>query len=170
MPDSWWFQNSLRNGGSVALHCVTSYCAGVSVRLSSESVGFLSIMALEAETILESGSFSGAVLTMGAVFIASVYQWPSFDVKGFEVLTHKASIAAYRAPTAPQTFFAVDSHMTERQVQKWLTPEGELEIRRNQVLPDKVKPEDVAPLALFLASDDARACSAQEYIVDAGWL
>lgn len=60
--------------------------------------------------------------------------------------------------------------MTERQVQKWLTPEGEMEIKRNQVLPDKVRPEDVAPLALFLASDDARACSAQEYIVDAGWL
>ena len=71
------------------------------------------LMAIEAETILESGSFSGAVLTMGAVFIASVYQWPSFDVKGFEVLTHKASIAAYRAPTAPQTFFAVDSHMEQ---------------------------------------------------------
>ena len=47
---------------------------------------------------------------------------------------------------------------------------AKLEIRRNQVLPDKVKPEDVAPLALFLASDEARACSAQEYIVDAGWL
>ena len=60
--------------------------------------------------------------------------------------------------------------MTERQITKWLTPEGEEEIRRNQVLPDKVRPEDVAPLALFLASDDARACSAQEYIVDAGWL
>jgi NAD(P)-dependent dehydrogenase (short-subunit alcohol dehydrogenase family) len=60
--------------------------------------------------------------------------------------------------------------MTERQIEKWLTPEGELEIQRNQVLPDKVRPEDVTPLALFLASDDARACSAQEYIVDAGWL
>jgi NAD(P)-dependent dehydrogenase (short-subunit alcohol dehydrogenase family) len=60
--------------------------------------------------------------------------------------------------------------MTQRQIDRWLTPEGELEIRRNQVLPDKVKPEDVAPLALFLASDEARACSAQEYIVDAGWL
>lgn len=60
--------------------------------------------------------------------------------------------------------------MTERQLQKWFTPEGELVLKRNQVLPDKVKPEDVVPMALFLASDDARACSAQEYIVDAGWL
>ena len=71
------------------------------------------LVALEGETILESGAFSGAVLTMVAVFTASVYQWPNFDVKGFEVLTHKASIAAYRAPTAPQTFFAVDSHMQQ---------------------------------------------------------
>jgi NAD(P)-dependent dehydrogenase (short-subunit alcohol dehydrogenase family) len=60
--------------------------------------------------------------------------------------------------------------MTQRQIEKWLNPEGELEIKRNQVLPDKVRPEDVAPMALFLASDDSRACSAQEYIVDAGWL
>jgi NAD(P)-dependent dehydrogenase (short-subunit alcohol dehydrogenase family) len=60
--------------------------------------------------------------------------------------------------------------MTQRQIDKWLDAEGEEEIKRNQVLPDKVRAEDVAPLALFLASDDARACSAQEYIVDAGWL
>jgi NAD(P)-dependent dehydrogenase (short-subunit alcohol dehydrogenase family) len=60
--------------------------------------------------------------------------------------------------------------MTERQISKWLTPEGETEIRRNQVLPDKVKPQDVVPMALFLAADDSRACSAHEYIVDAGWL
>jgi NAD(P)-dependent dehydrogenase (short-subunit alcohol dehydrogenase family) len=60
--------------------------------------------------------------------------------------------------------------MTRRQMDKWLTPEGEEEIKRNQVLPDKVRPEDVVPMALFLASDDARACSAQEYLVDAGWL
>ena len=60
--------------------------------------------------------------------------------------------------------------MTERQLTKWLDAKGEEELHRNQVLPDKVRPEDVAPLALFLASDDSRAMSAREYIVDAGWL
>lgn len=60
--------------------------------------------------------------------------------------------------------------MTQRQIDNWLTAEGELEIERNQVLPDRVYPEDVVPLVLFLAADDSRACSAQEYIVDAGWL
>ena len=45
----------------------------------------------------------------------------------------------------------------------------EVEAEASRV-PTEVRPEDVAPMALFLASDDARACSAQEYIVDAGWL
>jgi CO/xanthine dehydrogenase Mo-binding subunit len=71
------------------------------------------LVALEAETILESGAFAGAVLAMSAVFLGSLYKWPSFDIRGFEVLTHKPSIAAYRAPTAPQTTFAIDSHMEQ---------------------------------------------------------
>ena len=71
------------------------------------------LMALEGETIIESGAFSGAVLAVSAVFLASMYKWPSFDVRGVEVLTHKPSIAAYRAPVAPQTIFAIDSHMEQ---------------------------------------------------------
>jgi CO/xanthine dehydrogenase Mo-binding subunit len=71
------------------------------------------LMALEAEAIVESGAFSGAVLAVAGVFLASLYLWPNFDVKGFEVLTHKPSIAAYRAPVAPHTIFAVDSQMEQ---------------------------------------------------------
>src|SRR5881227_2204932 len=71
------------------------------------------LMALEAEAILESGAYSGAVLAVAGVFLASLYLWPNFDVKGFEVLTHKPSIAAYRAPVAPQTIFAIDSQMEQ---------------------------------------------------------
>src|SRR5262245_20645037 len=69
------------------------------------------LMALDAETVIESGAFSGAVLTMSAVFVSSVYQFPNFEVRAFEVLTHKPSIAAYRAPTAPQALFAIDCQM-----------------------------------------------------------
>ncbi|HEX2441109.1 MAG TPA: xanthine dehydrogenase family protein molybdopterin-binding subunit [Methylomirabilota bacterium] len=71
------------------------------------------LMALDAETVIESGAYSGAVLTMSAVFVSSVYKFPNFEVRAFEVLTHKPSIAAYRAPTAPQTFFAIDSQMEQ---------------------------------------------------------
>ena len=59
--------------------------------------------------------------------------------------------------------------MTERQVQKWLTPAGEADIARNQCLPDKLQPDDIAQMVLFLAADDGRMCTAQEFKVDAGW-
>jgi NAD(P)-dependent dehydrogenase (short-subunit alcohol dehydrogenase family) len=59
--------------------------------------------------------------------------------------------------------------MTERQIAMWLNEEGEAEIKRNQCLPDKLKPSDVARMVLFLASADAAMCTAQEFKVDAGW-
>jgi len=59
--------------------------------------------------------------------------------------------------------------MTPRQIEKWLTPEGEAEIDRNQCLPDRLLPEHVARMVLFLASDDGMMCTAQEFKVDAGW-
>ena len=85
-------------------------------------------------------------------------------------LTRGLARRTRRTPHPHQRDHARLDHDASGRSTKWLTPEGELEIKRNQVLPDKVRPEDVAPMALFLASDDARACSAQEYIVDAGWL
>lgn len=71
------------------------------------------LMALDGEVVIEAGAFSGAVLAVSATFLASLYRWPAFDVRGFEVLTHKPSIAAYRAPVAPHTIFALDSQMEQ---------------------------------------------------------
>ncbi|MBX9817577.1 MAG: SDR family oxidoreductase [Burkholderiaceae bacterium] len=59
--------------------------------------------------------------------------------------------------------------MTERQISMWLDAAGEAEIQRNQCLPDKLRPSDVARMVLFLASDDGAMCTAQEFKVDAGW-
>lgn len=59
--------------------------------------------------------------------------------------------------------------MTERQIAMWLDAAGEAELARNQCLPDKLQPADVANMVLFLASDDAAMCTAQEFKVDAGW-
>ena len=83
----------------------------VIIRLKTGAKRDGSLMALEAETVLETGAFSGTVLAVSAVFLGSLYRWPAFDIKGSEVLTHKPSVAAYRAPVAPQTIFAIDSHM-----------------------------------------------------------
>jgi D-xylose 1-dehydrogenase len=59
--------------------------------------------------------------------------------------------------------------MTERQKALWLTPEGERELERAQCLPGRLQPEDIARMVLFLAADDSRMCTAQNYIVDGGW-
>ena len=57
---------------------------------------------------------------------------------------------------------------TPRQ-EKWYTPEGEAEIVTAQCLDGRIMPADIAALALFLASDDARMCTAHNYWMDAGW-
>lgn len=58
---------------------------------------------------------------------------------------------------------------TPRQMRLWHTPDEEARILAQQCLKARVEPEDVASLVLFLASDDARMCTAHEYFVDAGW-
>lgn len=58
--------------------------------------------------------------------------------------------------------------MTQRQIEKWLTPEAEAELMKAQVLKEKVYPPDIARMALFLGSDDSRLISAQNFVVDGG--
>jgi D-xylose 1-dehydrogenase len=60
--------------------------------------------------------------------------------------------------------------MTERQLTHWVTPEAEASIARNQCLPQKLYPADVARLVLWLAAEDSRGCTAQIWIVDGGWM
>jgi NAD(P)-dependent dehydrogenase (short-subunit alcohol dehydrogenase family) len=60
--------------------------------------------------------------------------------------------------------------MTRRQIELWLTPEGEQELLRRQCVKRKLVPQDVANMALFLASDDSSAITAQSYLVDGGWV
>jgi len=60
--------------------------------------------------------------------------------------------------------------MTKRQLDLWLTPEADAMRQERQALKRRLLPEDVAKLALFLASDDARAITSQNHIVDGGWV
>ena len=60
--------------------------------------------------------------------------------------------------------------MTDRQKRLWVNEEAEKMIAQVQCLPGKLMPEDVARLVLFLASDDSAMCTAQDFIVDAGWV
>lgn len=59
--------------------------------------------------------------------------------------------------------------ITEKQRELWLDEEGEAEIRRVQCMPGHLLPEDLARAALFLAADDSRMCTGQNWLVDGGW-
>jgi NAD(P)-dependent dehydrogenase (short-subunit alcohol dehydrogenase family) len=58
---------------------------------------------------------------------------------------------------------------TERQIKLWYTPEFERDVLTGQCLNTRILPEDIANMALFLASDAASKCTAQDFTVDAGW-
>jgi D-xylose 1-dehydrogenase len=59
--------------------------------------------------------------------------------------------------------------ITEKQRELWLDEEGEAEIKRTQCMPGHLLPEDLARAALFLAADDSRMCTGQNWLVDGGW-
>lgn len=59
--------------------------------------------------------------------------------------------------------------MTERQITHWLDAAGEKALDESQTLAGRVYPDDVARMALFLASEDSAMLSAQQFLVDGGW-
>ena len=59
--------------------------------------------------------------------------------------------------------------MTERQIALWLTPDSEAELMKAQCLKEKLYPPDIARMILWLAADDSRLVTAQQFIVDGGW-
>ncbi|TKC90975.1 SDR family oxidoreductase [Trinickia terrae] len=59
--------------------------------------------------------------------------------------------------------------LTEKQRRLWLDDEGRRALQEGQCLQGELMPEDLARMALFLAADDSRMVTAQDFIVDAGW-
>ncbi|MBC8242867.1 MAG: SDR family oxidoreductase [Verrucomicrobia bacterium] len=60
--------------------------------------------------------------------------------------------------------------MTERQLKEHVTPAVKRQIRSAQCIPDLIQAEEVADVALFLASDASRAMTGQQFVVDRGWV
>jgi NAD(P)-dependent dehydrogenase (short-subunit alcohol dehydrogenase family) len=59
--------------------------------------------------------------------------------------------------------------MTERQLALWVDKKANKTIDEMQCLKGRVMPVDLARMVLYLASEDSRMCSAQEFTVDGGW-
>ena len=59
--------------------------------------------------------------------------------------------------------------MTQRQMDNWCDETSAAKVVDCQCLPDQLTPEDIASMALFLASEGSRNCTAQSFVVDGGW-
>jgi CO/xanthine dehydrogenase Mo-binding subunit len=57
-----------------------------------------------------SAGWHGGITTS---FLGGTYKWQAFEVTGYEVTTNKTPVEAYRAPGAPQSYFALESAIDE---------------------------------------------------------
>lgn len=57
---------------------------------------------------------------------------------------------------------------TERQLEKWATPEAVSQTLSEQCIPERMAPEDISGTVLFLASDAAKFITKQVIVVDGG--
>jgi D-xylose 1-dehydrogenase len=86
---------------------------------------------------------------------------------GIEGMTR--ALARELGPEGVRVVCIVPGNVKTPRQMRWYTPEGEAEIVSQQCLKARIEPADVAALALFLASDDARMLTGHSYFVDAGW-
>ena len=60
--------------------------------------------------------------------------------------------------------------ITQRQLEKWLTPESEADMMKKQCIKKRLMPSDISKAVLFFSSDQSSGCTNQSYVVDNGWL
>jgi NAD(P)-dependent dehydrogenase (short-subunit alcohol dehydrogenase family) len=113
---------------------------------------------------------SGAIVNLGSISWhlglpnLALYQMCKAAIEG---LTR--SLARELGPDNIRVTCVVPGNVRTPRQQNWYTPEGEAEIVSAQCLKDRLEPQDIAAMVLFLASDDARRVTGHEYFVDAGW-
>ena len=85
--------------------------ARLHVKLGAKSGG--AFIALQARADFDTGSFPTEMGGFMGVLLANNYRIANIDVEAREVLTFKPGVGAYRAPTAPQAAFAIESAIDE---------------------------------------------------------
>lgn len=89
------------------------------------------ITALEARVVMDTGAYPGAPMSIGSILVGACYKFPNLRINGYEVLTNKASVGAYRAPGAPNTNISIEGCMDEAAKQLGMDP---LELRLKNVI------------------------------------
>ena len=134
-------------------------------------------------------------VNLDPAFIASTAVYPMMKAAGGGVIVNISSINALLGPARLAAYVAAKGAInamtkslarawgvdkirvnalspgwvvTPRQLELWLTPEAEAEWMKEVALKDRILPDDIARLALFLASDDSRMITGQNLVIDGG--
>ena len=85
--------------------------AVMEVKLGAKSDG--TIVAADVLLKYQAGAFPGSPVGAGAMTALACYDIPNFLITGFDVVNNTPKVAAYRAPGAPISAFAVESAVDE---------------------------------------------------------
>ena len=85
--------------------------AAMEVKLGAKKDG--TIVAAKQVLKYQAGAFAGSPVGPGCMCGFAMYDLPNVDVVGYDVVSNRPKVAAYRAPGAPITSFAVESCIDE---------------------------------------------------------
>ena len=68
---------------------------------------------LRAGVLFDNGAGRGGIGSLAGLFLAGTYRLAAYEITARDVATNKTPVAAYRAPGAPQSYFALESAMDE---------------------------------------------------------
>jgi CO/xanthine dehydrogenase Mo-binding subunit len=71
------------------------------------------LTALQSHVVFNGGSGAWSPIEIAAILMGGYYKVPNLEITGYEVLTNKTTMGAYRAPGAQQGTFAIESVMDE---------------------------------------------------------
>ena len=94
--------------------------ASFDIELGAKRDGTL--VALRARYHYDNGASAGWHGGITASFLTGTYQCPNVEMTGYEVSTNKTPVEAYRAPGAPQAYFALESALDELALELGMDP------------------------------------------------
>jgi CO/xanthine dehydrogenase Mo-binding subunit len=94
------------------------------------------IIAADVVLKYQAGAFPGSPVGAGSMTALACYDIPNFSIVGWDVVTNTPKVAAYRAPGAPISAFAVESAMDELAIELGMDP---IALRRKNAVRDGTK-------------------------------
>ena len=150
---------------SIADTTPESWDAGIAVNLKHQ---FFAAQAVVADMKQAGG---GSIVNFGSVsWMLKMGGMPVYTTAKAAVAGLTRSLARDLGPSNIRVNTLVPGWvMTDKQIRLWLDDAGRAAIARGQCINQPLMAEHIARMALFLAADDSALCTAQDFVVDAGW-